>query len=117
MKIVDFSERPSLKNPNHLISALSKIEGQYWAEQQRRSHSKLTVNYSAEIYREAIQYQSEIPDSTVVEIMRDIDEDSVIVYGNGGYNRYLVIDGGYLKPLDSYFHDSQKLALARSILG
>jgi len=116
MRATEFVSRLSLENPEQVIDVLSKIEGDRWAKEQRSKVARLSVRFSAKIYQQAKEYHKEIPDSTIRELMYDLDPDSLVIYGAGGYNRYVIKGDGYIFPIDESFPNQEKLMLAKQLL-
>lgn len=116
MRAEEFTQQASLEDPERLINLLGQIEGERWVREQLTKITPLTVRYSATIYRQAKEYQKEMPDSTIRELMYDLDSDSVVIYGAGGYNRYSVGDNGLVYPIDESFPNKEKLQLAKQLL-
>lgn len=116
MRAREFTQQASLEDPERLINLLGQVEGERWIREQLTKITPLTVRYSATIYRQAKEYQKEMPDSTIRELMYDLDSDSVVIYGAGGYNRYSVGDNGLVLPIDESFHNKEKLQLAKQLL-
>lgn len=116
MRAAEFTNHLSLEDPEYVISVLSKVEGERWAQEQRSKVVPLSVRYSAKIYQQAKEYHKELPDSSIRELMYDLDSDSVVIYGAGGYNRYVIQGDGYVYPIDESFPNQEKLALAKRLL-
>jgi len=116
MRAEEFTQQASLEDPERLINLLGQVEGERWVREQLTKITPLTVRYSATIYRQAKEYQKEMPDSTIRELMYDLDSDSVVIYGAGGYNRYSVGDNGLVYPIDESFPNKEKLQLAKQLL-
>jgi hypothetical protein len=116
MRAEEFTQQASLEDPERLINLLGQIEGERWVREQLIKITPLSVRYSATIYRQAKEYQKEMPDSTIRELMYDLDSDSVVIYGAGGYNRYAVGDNGLVYPIDESFPNKEKLQLAKKLL-
>ena len=64
---------------------------------------------------EARALQADYPDSTVVELYKDLGGTGV-VYGAGGYNRYGLRADGQLAPIESSFSNKEKLAAAKAAI-
>lgn len=64
---------------------------------------------------EARALQTDYPDSTVVELYKDLGGTGV-VYGAGGYNRYGLRADGQLAPIESSFSNKEKLAAAKAAI-